>query len=154
MPQGSTVNGAQKVVTTDSSGDVLSSTSGAAHVNVQNTAVTVQSFATGGEANLAAGGTAALGDLSIYGIPLGSITFTAAGSTDTHTITWTAGNGKFMFEHTGSGATDAVTLSATTIAGDVINGPLVMITSAGYDAPVTSVAASASSVIYTLFLGV
>ena len=31
MPQGSTVNGAQKVVTTDSSGDVLSSTSGAAH---------------------------------------------------------------------------------------------------------------------------
>lgn len=34
MPQGSTVNGAQKVVTTDSSGDVLSSTNGAAHVTL------------------------------------------------------------------------------------------------------------------------
>ena len=137
----------------------LDVTNGAAHVSVQNTAITMQHAATGGEIALAAGGSAALGDLSVYGIPLGSLTFTAAGSTDTHTITWTAGNGRFMFEHTGSGATDAVSLSATTAlsgggAGDVINGPLVMITSAGTDAPVTSVAASASSVIYTLFMGV
>ena len=147
-------NMSSKNTINDESYQGLKATSGAAHVSIKNAAVTTQSFATGGEANLAAGGTAALGDLSIYGIPLGSLTFTAAGSTDTHTITWVAGNGKFMFEHTGSGATDAVTLSATTTAGDVINGPLLMITSAGYDAPVTSVAASASSVIYTLFLGV
>lgn len=114
------------------------SSGGAGFVSVRNAALTTQQSATGGEVTINNTTPASLGDMSAFGVPFGSIILTSSGSTDTHTIQYVIGNGKCIFFHDATGATDSVTVSATTSAGDSIPGPLVLIDSSGSDSPVTA----------------
>ena len=128
----------------------LDVTSGAAHVNVQNTAVTTQNAGTGSSLTIAAGSgsTQALGDLTIYGIPLGSLVFTKTGAAATATITYgIASPGVLMFQ-VDLTAADAIALSGTSPDGAAMAGPFAYLTSAG--AFGSSITADG---VYYLYLG-
>jgi len=73
--------------------------------------------------SIAAAGTAVLGDLTPYGYPYKTLTFTNAGA-NAATIVWAAAQGFIMIDI--SGTTPSITLTATNTNGDTISDVLVI----------------------------
>ena len=143
-------NMSSKNTINDESYQGLKATSGAAHVNVQNTAIPTYDVGTGGEGSFAATNpdTIALGDLTAFGLPFGSLTFSKS-NTGTADLTYGIVNGSLMFQISNTAGTIAVTISGTTVFGDVFDGPLAYVTSGG---TIQATAIAADGVFY-LYMG-
>ena len=142
-------NMSSKNTINDESYQGLKATSGAAHVSIQNS-VPVYSNSTEGEADLitTTGSTIVLGDLTVYGLPFGSFTFTKT-NTGTATITYMVVNNVFMFQVSATAGTIAVTMSAETVGGDTFAGPLPYVTQLG-DVSVADITADG---VYFMYMG-
>jgi len=136
----------------DASGNAVTDSSGnpAANTLIANTSLLTYITATGGESSFAADNpdTIVLGDLTAFGIPFASLKFTKT-NTGTADLTYCVVDGTLVFQISNTAGTISVTLSATTTAGDVFDGPLSYTTSGG---TVQTTAIAADGVFY-LFLG-
>ena len=129
----------------------LDVTSGAAHVDIQNSSVPTHATGTGSESSFTAANpeTYNLGDMTVYGIPFASLLFTKS-NTGTCDLTYgIAANGTLIFQISNTVGTIAITLSATTPNGEVFDGPLAYVTAAG---AIQSTAIAADGVFY-LYMG-
>ena len=148
-------NMSSKNTINDASYQGLKATSGAAHVSIQNTAVTLQYPATGDTIAIAAGATRtqSLGDLTAYGLPFGDVILTAAGTTDVYSGAWAAGNGVLYLQVLATGTTDALSVSVKNVNLTAMAGPFGLVTSVG-DVITAHPAATTTTTLYTLYTGV
>jgi len=118
----------------------LKSTSGEAHVYVKSKDSEPQSWADGNTSgSVASSGTFVLGDLTIYGYPYKTLTFTNAGA-NAATIIWGVSQGMLLFQI--AGTSPDVDLTATNTNDDAFT-----------DVPVQVIGVSGASTGQTLGAG-
>ena len=145
-------NMSSKNTINDASYQGLKATSGAAHVNVKNTALTIQHFSSGAALTFAAtSGVAVIPDLSILGIPFGTISFTKTGNNATATLVYSANSSGVIALQFTKHTTDTIAAVATAADGSAMAGPIPFIDSVGDI--VLAIPGGVTAGMYFLYLG-